>query len=365
VQDGRLAQMEDNAMNDKLVLGLDMGDKNTKFAVLNADGDLVEEGVVATNPDAFTRTFGRFSSVTLTLEVGPQSRWASQLLCELGHLVYVANPRQLKLIYGSTDKDDRLDAERLARLTRVDSKLLHPVTHRSDETQADLEILKARDILVEMRTKTVNHIRSVLKSYGVTVKCGSTETFPAAATEVIPEILAPGILPLIDALKDLASKIKEMDKAVQQLCREKYKQETELAQQVNGVGPIVSLNFILRLGNLNRFSKSRAVGAYLGLRPRRSESGDSAPELRITKAGDTKLRSLLIQSAQYILGHFGKDCDLRRWGLKKAEGGKRAKRRAVVAVARKLSVLLHRLLVTGEVYEPFRNSGEPEMTEAA
>ena len=348
--------MKNTTVKTELVLGLDIGDKKTHFAVLDVDGELVEQGVVATTPEAFTQTFGRFSEVTMTLEVGPHSLWASQLLSELGHLVYVANPRQLKLIYGSTDKDDKLDAERLARLTRLDSKLLEPVMHRSDEAQADLEVLKARDILVRMRTKMINHVRGVLKSFGIKVKCGSTESFPAKALEVVPVILRSSVIPLIEAIEEIASRIKRIDKDVLELCRTKYKRESAVVQQVNGVGPIVGLNFILRIGNPNRFSKSRTVGAYVGLRPRRSESGASAPELRIAKTGDEKLRSLLVQSAQYILGHFGRDSDLRRWGLKKAEGGKRAKKVAVVAVARKLAVLLHRLLVTGEVYDPLRNS---------
>ena len=354
----KLTTSKQNSMN--LTLGLDMGDKHTKFAVLDSEGELVEEGTVRTTPDDFKRVFGRFSEVTMALEVGPHSRWASQTLSELGHLVYVANPRQLKLIYGSTDKDDRLDAERLARLARVDSKLLHPITHRSDDAQADLETLKARDVLVEVRTKLVNHVRAVLKSFGIRVKGRAGDTFPEKVLEVTPESLRSGILALLDTYREVSTKIKSLTKAAERLCEEKYKKETELLQQINGVGPIVSLNFVLRLGNPNRFAKSRTVGAYLGLRPKRSESGSSSPELRVTKAGDSKLRTLLIQSAQYILGHFGKDCDMRRWGLKKAEGGKRAKQRAVVAVARKLSVLMHRLLITGELYDPFRNSQLPQ-----
>ena len=348
--------MKGTTNTDKLTLGLDLGDSRTTFAVLNSDGEVIEEGMVRTSPEDFQRVFSRFKGSVVALEVGSQSRWASENLHELGLDVHVANPRQLKLIYGSVDKDDKLDALRLARLARFDSKLLYQVYHRSGEAQADLEVLKARGMLISVRTKLINHVRGVLKSFGVRVEQCATRCFHKKALEVVPENLLPGIRPLLSTLEDLAERIKAVDKTIQRMCDEKYEEQMTVVQQVNGVGPITGLSFYLTLGNVHRFAKSRDVGSYLGLRPRRCESGDSTPELRITKAGDKKLRRLLIQSAHYILGPFGRDCDLRRWGLRKAEGGKRQKKRAVVAVARKLSVLLHRLLITGEVYEPLRQA---------
>lgn len=132
-----------------------------------------------------------------------------------------------------------------------------------------------------------------------------------------------------------------------------------------GVGPVTALTYVLTIDDPARFRKSRAVGSYLGLACRRSQSGDKDPELRITKAGDPALRFLLVQAAHYILGPFGPDTDLKRWGLALAtRGRKNARKRAVVAVARKLGVLLHRLWVTGTVYEPLRNS-EPRQALAA
>lgn len=351
-------RMSPKTTKQATIIGVDVGDRETKFAILSPGVDTVEFGTIATSPESFERAFSRFSCATITLEVGAHSRWASELLSKLGHLVYVANPRQLKLIYGSVDKDDKLDAERLARLTRVDSTLLHPVTHRSNAMQADLEVLKSRRILVEVRTKIINHIRGVLKSFGFSLKKCSTKTFHKALGEALPPDLKPAFEPMLEALESVTLQISELDKTIHQLCKEDYEKESSLLQQVNGVGPIVALNFILTLGNPNRFHKSRSVGAYLGLRPRRSESGDSSPELRITKAGDKQLRTLLIQSAHYILGPLGKDCDLKRWGLRKAEGGRRAKKRAITATARKLAVLLHRLWMTGEVYQPLRQSSK-------
>lgn len=346
-------------MESAFTIGIDLGDKRSDFAVLAEDGEVVQSGKLLTKPREFERVFASFKGSVVALEAGSQSRWASKLLQDLGLEVYVANPRQLGLIYGSVDKDDRTDAERLARLVRFDKKLLCPITHRDESYQDDLEVLKARKVLVDSRTAIVNHVRGVLKSSGITVQGSNTETFASHAREVVPESQKAAIEPLLRMLEELTDQIREYGKQIESLCRGKYRQESEIVRQVNGVGPVTGLTYILTLGDVSRFRKSRDVGAWLGLRPKRSESGDSAPELRITKAGDVMLRSLLVQSAHYILGPFGKDCYLRQWGLKKAEGGKRAKKRAVVAVARKLAVLLHRLLKTGETYDPLRGLPQP------
>lgn len=348
--------MEDTMLASEFTLGLDLGDTRTKFATLDKDGNLIEEGTVLSQPKEFQRVFARFAGAVVAIEVGSQSRWSSKLLAELGLQVLIANPRQLPLIYGGVDKDDRTDAEKLARIARFDSSLLAPVTHRKDEHQHDLEILKARAVLVELRTKIVNHIRGIFKGTGIKIKSCSTDSFSSQVISILPEELSPSLKPLLLTVEELTTRIREYDKQIEALCKGKYRTEADLVCQVNGVGPITALTYLLTLGDHTRFRKSRDVGAYFGLRPRRSESGDYAPELRITRAGDRKVRSLLVQCAHYMLGPFGKDSNLRRWGLKKAEGGKKAKKRAVIAVARKLAVLLHRLLTTGEVYEPLRGT---------
>jgi len=139
---------------------------------------------------------------------------------------------------------------------------------------------------------------------------------------------------------------------VKKISEEKYP-ETELLRAIKGVGPITALAFVLILEDPERFSKSRQVGSFIGLTPSRDQSGEIDKQLRITKAGNPLLRRLLVGAAQYILGPFGEACDLRRFGLKlSARGGKNAKRRAVVAVARKLTVLLYRLWRHGEIYGP-------------
>lgn len=340
----------------EVTIGLDLGNRRSYFCMLDQTGTVVEEGKVATTRKALEHKFCGGPSVRIALENGTPSRWVSQLLEAAGHEVIVANPRQVRLIGENTSKDDRVDAERLARLARVDPKLLAPIQHRSDDTQADLLVLRSRDLLVGTRTKLINHVRGVLRSRGIQVPKCSTRSFEARAAEHVPDELQPALAPVLEELHSLNAKIIDYDRKIKEMAVERYPQ-SQLLTQVNGVGALTALFFLLTIEDPRRFKKSRTVGAFLGLRPKRRQSGGQDPELRITKAGDRDVRRVLVQAAQYILGPFGKDSDLRRWGLRLADrGGKAAKKRAIIAVARKLSVLLHRLWVTAEVYEPLRNS---------
>jgi transposase len=304
-------------------------------------------------PKALRARFEGMAATRIALEVGGHSAWVSELLKELGHEVIVANARKLRMIFQSDSKNDRLDAEQLARVARMDPKLLYPIEHRDRSARADLAILRSRDALITTRTRLVNHIHGVLKSFGYRVKKYAAPGFHRQVAEQIPVELQPALKPLLDALASLAASIRNLDREVRRLS--KLYPETELLTQVDRVGPITALCFVLTIEDPKRIERSRNVGAYLGLRPKQRQSGQRDPEMRITKAGDRDLRRLLVQCAQQMLGPFGKDSDLRRWGLELAGRGKAtAKKKAVIAVARKLSVLLHRLWVTGEVYEPLR-----------
>jgi transposase len=353
------------SQDTKMTVGLDVGDRFSRYCVLDAEGRVVAEGRVPTSAEALRRQFTEFSHVRVVLEVGTHSPWISRLLEGLGHEVLVANARQVKLIYASHTKSDRLDAERLARLGRLDPKVLAPIRHRGAVAQADLAVLRARAALVEARTKLVNHVRSAVKSFGGRLAKCSTHTFARAAAGKLPDVLRPALDPLVRQIEQLSAAIRGMDRQVEQLGRDAYPATARL-QQVAGVGPQTSLAFVLTLEDPGRFPKSRTVGSYLGLRPRQSDSGEQEPQLRITKAGDGMLRALLIECAHYILGPHGPDCDLRRCGERiAARGGKSAKKKARVAVARKLAVLLHRLWVTGEPYDPLRNGKRSEVATVA
>lgn len=331
-------------------IGCDLGDKKSEICVLDADGKITERTSVRTLAKEMRVFFAR-PATHVILEVGTHSRWVSSLLSELGHRVTVANPRRVKLISANDNKTDRHDAELLARLGRVDTKLLAPIQHRGAQAQADLAVAKARDLLVATRSKLVNHIRGTVKTFGERLPACSADSFARQTRILLPAQLKSALDSIYNALEKVDEQIKEQDKMIARVAR-KYP-EVEAVSQVSGVGILTALVFILSIGEKERFSKSRTVGAFLGLRTRKSASGKDDPQLRITKAGDPFVRRLLVNAANYILGPFGKECDLRRWGLELAKrGGKNAKKRAMVAVARKLAVLMHRLWVTGEVYEP-------------
>ncbi len=340
-----------------LTAGIDLGDRYTHVCLLDSEnGEVIEESRIPTNTKAFQRRFSGIAPMHIAIETGTHSPWVSRLLEECGHEVLVANARKLRLIYGSKRKTDKLDAENLARLARVDPKLLYPLKHRSEASQAHLAMIRSREALVGSRTQLINHVRGAVKSFGHRLPKCSARSFHKKVAEDLPKELVSALRPLLQTIGELTARIREYERKLEETATEHYP-ETELLRQVAGVGTLTSLTFILSLEDPQRFSKSRSVGAYLGLVPGEDQSGDSDPQQQISKEGDEMLRRLLVGSAHYILGPFAQDSDLRRHGLKIAErGGKNAKKRAVVAVARKLCVLLHHLWVTGDVYEPLHNA---------
>ena len=340
----------------RVTVGLDLGDKHTQLCMIDADGELLEEARLRTTPAALRRRFAALPVARLVLEAGTHSPWVSRLLEDCGHEVYVANPRKLRLVYQNDSKSDRVDAEYLARIGRLDPALLAPLRHRHAATQADLAIIRSREALVRARVRLINHVRGAVKSVGGRLTKCSSPSFAGQAQPHIPEELAPALAPLLEMIAAMGEQIRAYDRQIEHLAQERYP-ETMLLRQVPGVGALTALTYVLTLEDPARFVDPRAVGSYLGLRPRQADSGDLSPQLHVTKAGDEMLRRLLVGAAHYILGPFGPDTDLRRWGLSlAARGGKRGKRLAVVAVARKLSVLLLRLWATGEAYEPLRNA---------
>jgi transposase len=334
-----------------MTVGLDLGDRYSHYCLLNEDGDVVEDGRMQSTEAALRRHFEGEPCLRIALECGTHSPWVSRLLKVLGHQVIVANARKIPAITGSESKNDRNDAEKLARFAAYDPKLLSPLEHRSLERQVDLNLIHARATLVRARTMIVNALRGLIKSGGGRLPACSTESLPARAADAIPPALSAVATPLVEQIALLNAQIAGMDKQVEKLAA-KYP-EIVLLRTVPGVGPIVAAAYVLTLDRPDAAS-NRSAGAFLGLRPAQSQSGDSDPQRRISKAGDRCLRSLLVQSAQYILGRFGPDSELRRWGLKlAATGGKRGKKRAVVAVARKLAVILHSMWRNGQRFQAF------------
>jgi transposase len=335
------------------VVGLDVGDRQSHYCVLDLDGGVIAEGEVKTTEASLRVLFEGKGRMRIALEAGTHSPWISRLIA-LGHEVLVAKPRKLRLIAESDAKHDRADARLLARLAHVGPALLSPIHTRSAQTQIDLTVIRAREVAVQTRTKIVNAVRGMVKSTGHRLPASPTLTFARKATAACPEALQSALLPLIRLVETLTADIAAYDRLVVATAR--AYPETQAIQTIHGVGALTAVAFVLVLNNdRSRFKRSRDVGCYLGLRPKQRDSGMRSPELGITKAGDPLLRRLATQSAQYILGPFGQDSALRRWGLSLASrGAKNAKKRAVVAVARKLVVLMHRLWITQQSYDPMR-----------
>jgi transposase len=348
-----------------LTVGVDLGDQWSNYCVLGLSGETLSEGQLATRREEVTEFFQGMAISRVVVEVGTHSAWVREVIAGLGHEVLVANPRMMEGSKRRRRKNDRIDARKLARLGRVDPKSLYPIQHRSSQVRADLLVLRARDALVASRTELINTVRALVKTMGARLSSCSSEAFWKKAEAEIPSELQETLQPLLRLIATLNEEIKSYDQKIEQLASEKYK-HTKLLRQVTGVGPITALAYVLTLETPLRFARSRDVGPYLGLVPKQEDSGNSQPQLGISKAGDQMLRKLLVGSAHYILGPFGPDTDLRRFGMRLCErGGKNAKKRAVVAVARKLAVLLHRLWASGEVYEPLGHVSAARTTQAA
>ena len=347
------------------VIGLDLGDKSSRYCALDSAGEVQLERSVATTRQGLSQAFAKMPRSRIALEVGTHSPWVSRLLESLGHEIIVANARRVRIISQSSRKDDRMDAQILARLARVDPALLYPIRHRGEQAQQHLAMIKARSGLVDGRTALVNTARGLTKSFGERIGKCDADQMGVEKIEGLPVGVQAALQPLLAVVEVLTEKIRGYDKELAEIARKEYP-ETALLEQISGVGPLIALTFILTLDDAQRFRYSRDVGCFLGLRPKRHESGESQPQLGITKEGDVYLRRLLVQGAHYILSARGPDTDLKRWGQKLAgKGDKRAKKRAVVAVARKLAVLLHHLWVSGEVYEPLRQAQQQAASMAA
>lgn len=337
---------------ERLTVGIDLGDKYSQVCVLDDKPEIVEEARIRTTPEVLRRKFEAMQPCLVAFEAGTHSPWVSRLLESLGHECLIANPAALHR--KGRKKNDTVDAAKLARWARSDPEILSPISHRSADMQSDLALLYARRSLVEARTKLINTARGLVKADGSRLPACDARSFSRKVKDAVPEALRVAIEPLLRSTEQLSEEIHALDREVDDLAQLKYGPQTGAMRQITGVGPLTSSAFVLVIRDPYRFSKSRQVGAYLGLSRRQDKSGESDPELGISKAGNEYLRQLLVGCAHYLIGPFGPDCELRRWGLAKAQGGKNAKKRAVVAVARKLAVLMHRLWLTGEVYEPLR-----------
>ena len=352
--------MREQDERNRITIGLDLGDRRHRFCALDGKGEVVEEGTLSNKRESLSELSRRYRRALVVMEAGCHSPWISRHLEGAGCEVVVSNPHKTRAIYQHERKSDRRDALMLARIARMEPALLYPVQHGSAQAQQDLLRIKLRDSLVRARVGVINSLRFTLKSLGYAIANPSTERFHKVIQEQVPESVGSVIAPSVQALKELSLRIKLLDREIATLARSKYPETTWL-EQIPGVGPITALYFVLKIQDPARFERVRDVGAFIGLCPRRDQSGENDPQLRISKRGDAYLRRLLVSAAQYILGPFGPPSALRQYGLALARGGTpRAKKRAVVAVARKLAVLLLTLWKNKSVYQAFPLSRDRE-----
>jgi len=332
--------------------GIDLHAEYSQICILDEDGEVMETSRVRTSQKALERFFGR-DRMRVAMEAGGTSPWVSRLLESLGHEVFVCSPRRVRLIAESTLKNDKVDAEVLARLVRLDPEFLKPIQHRSEEAQLLRGNLKVRSAMVEARTKWINTIRGLLRSFGYKVSGKAPQTFTERVDLMkLPDDLRAVIAPLLEQLDLLTGEIERRNEHLEEMVKDLP--EVAHLREIPGVGPVVATYFVLTTDNPDRFKNSRDVAAFFGLRPSMRESASTTHFGRITKEGDPEMRRLLVQSAQALL-RTRADSQLKQWALALAE--RRGKGKAVVALARKLAVLMHRLRVTGEVYQAFPHNG--------
>jgi len=341
-----------------LTIGVDLGDKKHAICVIDASGEIIEQRAITNHRQSLKRLSDKYPGARIAMEVGSHSPWISRYLKSLKHEVFVANPRKLRAIYTNDRKSDERDAMMLAKLGRMDPSLLYPIQHGSEQAQRDLLQVKLRDNLVRQRVAIISSVRFTLKSMGRRLSSPGTKYFAKQARLQLKKEgdLLSMIEPSLQVLDELTLQIRNLEKAIEKLCEEDYP-ETARLMQIRGIGYITALSFVLTIEDPDRFDPPREVGAYLGLVPKRDQSGELDKRLGISKAGDAYMRRLLVSAAQYMLGPFGEECDIRTRGLRMAErGGRGAKNKAAVATARKLAVVMLVIWQKQVDYEPEREA---------
>lgn len=283
----------------QLTIGMDLGDRNHYYCILDSKGKLYKEGTIKNTPEHLQVFFEQYPGSTVAMETGTHSGWVGRLAQKNEMDVLVGHARKLRAIWSSQRKSDEKDAQMLARIARLDRTLLHPVKLRSEQTQRDLALIKARNHVVDSRTATINHLRGILKSFGLPLPSCSTCCFHRKVE--IPSELEGALKPLIQQLELITEQIKEYDRKIEAMSQKKYPVVKKL-KTASGVGTLTATTFVLTLENHQRFKQSRTVGAFVGLAPRRDQSGESDKQKGISKEGNGYLRELLVGSAQYILG---------------------------------------------------------------
>lgn len=335
------------------LVGVDLSDKSATWCARDEAGE-IRRGKMDLTPPQVTQMFLGAPHCRVVMEAGTHHRWVSERLRQLGHEVHVVPADYIR---GSKRrrKNDEHDAQELMEVAGdIGRRQVPAVWHRPEDWQLDLTTVRLRDAEMRGRTMRVNAVRSAVKPYGQRFKKRDADQFGSNVLAELSGPLCERVAPMLHAISDGTRTIRIFDDHVQAILQRRP--EAELLMQVYGVGPVTAAYLVSLIGDPRRFACSRDVAAALGLVPAQSQSGNSDPQLRISKSGDSMGRRLLVQCAHRVMSDKAPDSALKRWGRKLAGDGKNKarKKKAVVAVARKLAVLLHRLWLTGEKYEPLR-----------
>lgn len=330
-------------------VGIDVHQKYSQVCELSLNGVVESECQIPTTRSSLNRWFGKRDDLRIVVESSGVSRWVVRVLKEMGHEVTVVNPRRVRLIAESTLKTDRIDAEVLARLSCFGEGLLPTVYQRSEESANVQTRLRVRSTLVRSKVAMVNSLKGSLRNRGYRLRGQAIRRVIANLVAMeLPSELRQSLDPLVEALLEVDERLRAVNAEIREECQEN--RLLKRLQTVPGVGPVVSLAYVSWIDDPTRFRSSRQVGPYLGLRPKVRRSAEFEFRGRITREGNPELRRLLTQAAHCFL-RTQQDSALKQWAL---DLEKRAgKKKAIVALARKLAVLMHRLWVTGHDFEPF------------
>jgi transposase len=331
-------------------VGLDVSLKQTSICVVNQTGSVVREGVVDSDPEAIA-AFVRSNVpgvVRIGLETGPTSTWLWTELRRLSLPAICIDARHAKAVLKmQINKSDRNDAAGIARI--MQTGWFKEVCVKHLDSHAIKALLVSRALLVKIKRDIENQVRGLLKNLGLVIGRAKMNVFAMRAAELAdarPE-LAAAVEPLLKAREAVGEQIADLDRKVMQLARNDA--QVRRFMTAPGVGPITALCFLATIDDPTRFKKSRSVGAYVGLTTRRYASGEVDWTGRISKCGDKMLRSYLYEAANVLLTRVAKWSALKAWGVRLAK--RSGLRKAKVAVARKLAVILHRMWIEGSEFK--------------
>lgn len=331
-------------------VGLDVSLKLTSICIVDRTGKVEREGVVTSDPEAIATFIKLHAShvVRIGLETGATSTWLWTELNKIGLPVICIDARHAKAVLKmQINKSDRNDAAGIARIMQCG--WYKEVSVKGLDSHATKALLVSRALLVKIKRDIENQIRGLLKNLGLVIGRAKANVFAARAAQLAQDRseLSAAVDPLLKAREAVEQQIADLDRKVLRLARNNA--QVRRFMTAPGVGPVTALCFLATIDDPARFKRSRSVGAYAGLTTRRYASGEIDWTGRISKCGDKMLRSYLYEAANVLLTRVAKWSALKAWGIRLAK--RSGLRKAKVAVARKLAVILHRMWIDGTEFK--------------